>query len=172
MSHRPSAIHKRALQKKTLSQQEALQKLRHYCAYQERCHKEVREKLYGYGLHKPDVEEAISVLIGEDYLNEERYALAFAGGHFRSKQWGKAKIGYELKVKGVSEYCIRKALKAIDEDDYFRTIQSLVRKKRRELEGKGLRDHQLKYKISQYMMQRGFEQSLVQEALRDLSGDD
>lgn len=145
-----------------------MQKLRHYCAYQERCHKEVREKLYGYGLHRAEVEEAISVLIGEDYLNEERFATAFAGGHFRVKQWGKVKIGHELKLKGVSDYCIRKALKEIDEEDYFRTIRELARRKRRELEGKGLRDHQLRYKITQYMMQRGFESSLVQEVLRDL----
>lgn len=160
------------MSKKVLSKEEALQKLRHYCAYQERCHKEVKEKLYGYGLHRNEVDEAISVLIEENYLNEERYAIAFAGGYFRSKQWGKVKIGHELKMKGVSDYCIRKAMKEIDEEDYFKTIRELARKKRRELEGKGLRDYQLKYKITQYMMQRGFEPQFVQEVLRDLAQDD
>jgi regulatory protein len=140
--------------KKKLSKEEALQKLRHYCAYQERNHKEVKEKLYGFGLHKAEVEEAISTLIEENYLNEERYAIAYAGGYFRSKQWGRVKISYELKQKGVSEYCIRKAMKEIGEEDYEKTIRDLIEKKRSLIKDEGLQPYQLRHKISQYLIQR------------------
>ena len=101
--------------KQQLTKEQAHQKAKHYCAYQERCHSEVKEKLYGFGLRKLDVEELMSKLIEEDYLNEERFAVQFAGGRFRLKQWGRVKIKYELKQKQVSEYLIKKAMKTIDE---------------------------------------------------------
>ena len=140
--------------------------MRHYCAYQERCHKEVKDKLYGFGLSKPDVEESISVLIQENYLNEERYAIAFAGGHFRGKQWGRVKIGYELKMKGVSQYCINKALKSIDEEDYLKTISRLIENRRSSLQGDDLKIWQRDQKVAAYLVQRGFESVLVQQALK------
>ena len=154
------------MQKKRLTKEEALQKLRHYCAYQERCHKEVKEKLYGHGLHKTDVEEAISVLIEENYLNEERYAIAFAGGYFRTKQWGRVKIGYELKNKGISAYCINKALKEISDQDYFETIRVLIRKKKENIADDDLKPFASNQKIISYVLQRGFESQLIQKELR------
>ncbi len=154
------------MQKKRLSKEEALQKLRHYCGYQERCHKEVKEKLYGYGLNKADVEEAISVLIEENYLNEERYAIAFAGGYFRTKQWGRVKIGYELKNKGVSQYCITKAMKEIGEEDYIKTIRELIEKKRESISDEDHNSYTRNQKIMNYLLQRGFESQLVQRELR------
>ncbi len=102
--------------KKSLTKEQALQKLKHYCAYQERAHSEVKEKLYDLGVWKKDHDEIISTLIEENYLNEERFAIAFAGGKWRVKHWGRVKIKYELKQKQVSEYCIKKAMKQIDED--------------------------------------------------------
>ena len=102
--------------KKQLTKEQALQKLKHYCGYQERSHAEVKAKLYELGVRKADHDEIISTLIEEDYLNEERFAMAFARGKFRMKQWGRIKIKYELKQKQVSEYCIKKAFKEINED--------------------------------------------------------
>ena len=78
------------------------QKIKHYCAYQERCHGEVRNKLYSFDLKKKNVEDIIARLIEEDYLNEERFALAFARGKFRMKRWGKEKIFFALKQKHFS----------------------------------------------------------------------
>ncbi|MGB4773458.1 MAG: regulatory protein RecX [Chitinophagaceae bacterium] len=158
------------IQKKRLSKEEALQKLRHYCAYQERCHQEVKEKLYSFGLYRDDVDQAISILIEENYLNEERFACAFVGGYFRSKHWGRVKIMHALKQKGVSAYCIKKGMQEIDEDAYNKTIRDLVEKKMEQLKGEGLQAYQKKFKVSQYMMQRGFETPLVQAALADLAG--
>src|SRR5690606_26754360 len=97
--------------KKQLTPEQALQKLKHYCAYQERSHSEVVEKLYSLGVWKREHDAIIASLIEEGYLNEERFAIAFAGGKFRMKKWGRTKIKYELKQRQVSEYSIKKALK-------------------------------------------------------------
>lgn len=151
--------------KKYFTKEEALQKAKHYCAYQERCHSEVKEKLYSFGLWKKDVEELISTLIEEDYLNEERFAIQFAGGRFRLKQWGRVKIKYELKQKKLSDYLIKKALKEIDEDDYHKTLQKLAEQKRKQLSTeKNLFIR--KRKMQDFLLQKGFELQLIAEFLK------
>jgi len=142
----------------------ALQKIKHYCGYQERCHAEVKEKLYSFGLWKKDVEALISQLIEENYLNEERFAQLFAGGKFRMKQWGRVKIKYELKQKHISEYCIKKGLKEIDENAYMKTLQKLA-----DTKWKSLRSEKnifaKKSKTMNYLLQKGYEASLANEAI-------
>ena len=108
--------------KKYVSLKEALQKAKAFCAYQERCHFEVKGKLLDYGLSENEVDEIVAVLIEENYLNEERFAIMFAGGKFRIKQWGRVKIRYELKLKQISAINIKKALAQIDEDDYLNML--------------------------------------------------
>lgn len=152
---------------KKLTPQQALQKIKHYCAYQERSHAEVKEKLYGFGLYKKEVEPIISTLIEENYLNEERFAVAFAGGHFRTKQWGRVKIKYQLKLKQVSEYCIKKALKTIDEDDYLQTLEKLFNEKLKTLKSEK-NIFIKKRKLQDYLLQRGFEADLVREMIGKL----
>ena len=144
-----------------LTKEQAFQKLKHYCGYQERSHDEVKQKLYGLGLHRQDVEELISQLIEENYLNEERFAIAFAGGRFRLKQWGRIKIEYELKQKKVSPYCIRKALDEIDEEDYLKTLNRLAEKKWNSLRGPGNTGYVRSSKTTTYLLQRGFERAQV-----------
>ncbi len=151
------------LQKQRCTPEQALQKLKHFCGYQERNHYDVKEKLYSLGLFKKDVEIILSQLIEENYLNEERYAIAFAGGKFRINQWGRIKIKYELKQHQVSEYNIRKGLKAIDETEYNKTLTQLATKKWNSLKG----EHYLKrqVKTSNYLLQKGFEPNLVNAAV-------
>lgn len=124
----------------------------------------MKDKLYSYGLHKADVETILSQLIEENYLNEERFALQFAGGKFRMKQWGRVKIKYELKQRQVSEYCIKKALKSIDEAAYEKTLQKLFDDKI-----KTLRSEKnifiKKKKVQDYLLQKGFEVDLVRGKL-------
>jgi regulatory protein len=148
-----------ALNKKPLTNEQALQKLRHYCAYQERCHSEVKEKLYSLGVFKNEHDSMIAALIEEGCLNEERFAIAFAGGKFRVKQWGRVKIKYELKQKQVSDYCIKKALQQIDEKEYEDLLKKLADKKYDALKN----EQQLarKRKTIDYLLQRGFEMELV-----------
>src|ERR671939_7499 len=117
------------MQKKYLTKEQAMQKLRQYCAYQERSHSEVTQKLWELGVRKAEQDEIIATLVEENYLNEERFAVQYAGGKFRLKDWGKKKIYYALKEKQVSDYCIRKALQSIPEEAYLKTLQHLAEKK-------------------------------------------
>ena len=144
--------------------EKALQKICQFCAYQERNHKEVKEKLYSYGLFKDQVEELLSKLIQENFLNEERYAIAYAGGKFRAKDWGKNKIKYGLKQHQVSDYCIKKALKIIDEEEYVQKLQKLYTAKEKTLKSEK-NIFIKKRKIQQYLMQKGYESSLINELL-------
>jgi regulatory protein len=157
------------MQRKQLSKEEALQKLRHYCAYQDRSHFEAREKLYSYGLRKQEVEESLSQLIEENFLNEERFAIQFAGGKFRMKQWGRTKIKYELKQKRVSEYCIKTALSSIDEETYQKTLLQLAKKKWTSIKGDGVNLFVKMSKTKNFLLQRGFEPLLVSSVVKNLS---
>lgn len=149
--------------KKHLTKEQALQKLKHYCAYQERCHQEVKEKLFQLGIWKHDHDEIIATLIEENYLNEERFAIAFAGGKFRVKHWGRVKIKYELKQKQVSEYCIKKALKQIDEEEYVQQLKKLADEKYSSLKAEQYLVR--KKKTMDYLVARGFEIDLVRKQL-------
>src|SRR5689334_18764108 len=114
--------------KKRLTKEQAFQKVKHFCGYQERCHSEVKEKLFSLGVGKMERDEIVAMLIEENYLNEERFAIAFAGGRFRIKQWGRIKIRSELKKRRVSDYCINKALKQINDIEYLQTMKKLADK--------------------------------------------
>ena len=151
------------LYKKHLTKEQALQKLKHYCAYQERCHSEVKEKLYALGVWKTEHDEIIAALIEESYLNEERFAIAFASGRFRMKQWGKVKIKYELKQKQVSEYSIKKALKQIDEEEYLATFKKLAKEKYASLKAEQYLVR--KKKTMDYLIGKGYEMELVRGAV-------
>ena len=153
--------------KKYLTKEQALQKLKHYCGYQERCHAEVKTKLYELGVSKSYHDEIISTLIEEDYLNEERFANAFVRGKFRMKQWGRVKIKYELKQKQVSEYCIKKALKEINEEDYIKTVNELAEEKYASLKSEQYLVR--KKKTMDYLFQKGFEPALINEAIQKIT---
>lgn len=147
--------------------EQSLPKIKQYCAYQERCHMEVREKLYSFGLHKKEVDEIISTLITENYLNEERFAIHFAGGKFRMKQWGKIKIKQALKNKQVSEYCIRKALKEIDNNEYRQTFFKLAEQKLKTLK----QEKNIfikKRKLQDFLMQKGYEREMITDAIKNM----
>jgi len=145
--------------KKHLTKEQALQKLKHYCAYQERCHSEVKEKLYNLGVWKKEHDEIISTLIEENYLNEERFAIAYAGGKWRVKQWGRVKIKYELKQKQVSEYCIKKALQQISQEEYLAVLKKLADEKYASLKAEQYLVR--KKKTMDFLIGKGFEIDLV-----------
>lgn len=156
--------------KQQLTKEQALQKLRHYCAYQERSHLEAKEKLYSFGLRKQMVEESLAQLIEEDYLNEERFAIQFAGGKFRMKQWGRVKIIHALKQKQVSTYCINKAMKEIDEADYEKTLHKLAEQKWNSVTGEGVNGFVKMSKTTDYLLQKGYEAELVRGVVNRLKG--
>ncbi len=144
-----------------------LQKAEKYCAYQERSQQEVRQKLYDLGLYPRDVEQIISELIGNNFLNEERFANAYALGKFRIKGWGKIKIKQGLKLKRVPEGMIKKALQQIDLDDYLAKLKGILEKKAVLLKEK--EPYKRSYQLKQYAFGKGYEGNLVAEVLKDSS---
>ena len=156
-----------AFETKNIGTEKAFQKAKYYCAYQERCHAEVKKKLYSFGLYKNEVELLMSQLIEENYLNEERFAIAFAGGKFRIKEWGKTRIKYELKQRQVSDYSIKKALCAILDDDYEKTLQKLATEKLASLKTEK-NIFTKRSKLQNYLVSKGYEFNMVVEIVREL----
>ncbi len=150
---------------KAISFEEAKVKAAAYCAYQERCQQEVRDKIYSYGLHKIEVEDLISYLITEGFINEVRFARAYAGGKFRIKKWGKVRIAHELKLRKISEACISKGFEEISEEEYIKTLDTLINKKSASLKHKIALIR--KKKVAGYLINKGYEGALVWERLKD-----
>lgn len=144
----------------TNSEREILYKMKLWCDRQERCHSELRTKLYSESLYGSQVERLISELISQNYINETRFAQAYVSGKFRIKRWGRVKIRQNLKLKQVSLYCIKEGLKEIDEQEYAKTIIRLIEKKKHDYR-KEKNPYLLKNKIAKYVMSRGFEGDLV-----------
>lgn len=145
------------------------ERIRGWCAYQERSQHETRRKLAALGVHGSDAEQLIAQLIAENYLNEERFAVAFAGGKFRVKQWGKIKIVQELRRHRISERCIQQALEAISDEDYSRALQLIARKK---IAVVLTPDRRKKfYTVSRSLISKGFEPDLVNQTLREIFGE-
>jgi regulatory protein len=144
----------------------AVEKIKYYCKYQERCHSEVNEKLNSFGLEPLEIGNIIAQLIEDDLLNEERFAVLYAGGHFRTKKWGKVKIAHGLRLKKVSAYCIKKGLQEIDADDYDATLQKLAETKWAALKKERLMARMAKCRS--FLLQKGYENDLVMGVLKDL----
>ncbi|MBB2952225.1 MULTISPECIES: regulatory protein RecX [Sphingobacterium] len=151
--------------KKIYTPKQALLKAASYCAYQERAQQEVRDKLYEWGLHQEDVEEIISQLISDNFLNEERFAIAYTLGKLRIKSWGKIKIKQSLKLKRVSDPLIKIAFSKIDLDEYEDKLHDLLDKKQLSLKDKDV--YILKNKLFQYALSRGFESDLISSLLKE-----
>ncbi|PHX83059.1 MAG: RecX family transcriptional regulator [Flavobacteriales bacterium] len=148
---------------KVYTQKQALIKAESYCAYQERCQQEVRDKLYSWGLHEIQVENVIADLIASNFINEERFAKAYAGGKFRIKKWGRVKISIELKRRKISTYCIKKGLAEIEEEEYIKTLQKVAEVKIKAMKERDSKKK--KYKVMNYLLSRGFENDLVVEVV-------
>ncbi|MDA9563122.1 RecX family transcriptional regulator [Flavobacteriales bacterium] len=146
-----------------LSVQQALVRAQKYCAYQERCHQEVKSKLYDWGLYSEDVDNIIVTLIQEDFLNEERFAASFVRGKFRIKKWGRIKILAELGKRNITEYCKKKGLEEIEEEDYLSTLKDVLR--RRASQEKEQVPYVRNQKLAAYLYTRGFESDLVWKIL-------
>lgn len=149
-----------------LTFEQARQKALRYCAYQERSHQEVRNKLHELGLSSSDSDELLAYLITEGFLNEERFAKLFAGGKFRVRQWGRIKIAHALEGKGLSQNCIRLGIKEIDEEDYLQTLQQLISRKIDE--ARDSNPFVIRDKISKSIIQKGYEPELVWKMLKTL----
>jgi regulatory protein len=151
--------------KKQLSFLEAKHKIEAYCAYQERCEKEIVERLNKWGIYGEQADVIIADLISNNFLNEERFAEAFVSGKIRIKRWGKIKIKQHLKQKQISNYSITKALNSIDDELYLLNLYQLIEKKKKDLKViKGV-TWENKGKIQRYLQSKGYENDLIFNAL-------
>ncbi len=146
----------------TFTVNEIRDKLAKYCAYQDRCHWEVENKLREFNLIPEGKDEIIIYLIQQNFLNEERFAKSFVRGKFNQKNWGKIKIRIELKKRKIPPKLIEMALAEIDEKDYLETLKHLTEKKKRELKQEK-ESWKKKAKIRNYLVQKGFENEIVME---------
>jgi len=137
-----------------------LSKAQKFCDYQERYQQEVRDKLYSWGTKPDEVEQVLCQLVEQDYINEERFARAFARGKFRIKHWGKNKIRLELKFRKISEYCIKQGLLEISDAEYLETLKHVIAKKSQQLKSEK-KSPLSQRKIASYVVSRGFESDLV-----------
>ena len=152
--------------KKTYNVDEALAKLQRYCAYQDRCHKEVAQKLKDMQMIPQASEQIITTLIEENFLNEERFAMAFVRGKFKIKKWGRRRLISELKQRNISNYLVNKALGQISDMEYKTTFEALAHKKANSLKGGSVLKK--KKKLADYLLYRGWESHLVYEKINQL----
>lgn len=150
----------------TYTVQEATRKLEGYCAYQERCHQEVIQKLKDMGMIQEAIDQIVTHLIQGNYLNEERFAKSFARGKFNTKKWGRNRLVSELKQRRVSRFNIQIALREIDDEAYLETLDTLARKRLSQIE----ESHKQKRrrKLADYLLYRGWESDLVYGKLKEL----
>lgn len=147
-----------------MTRSEALKKAEKYCAYQDRCQQEVRSKLYDIGTPHEYIEDIITDLINDRFIDEERFARSFTRGKFNIKSWGRTKIVAHLKQKKISAYCIKAGLQEIDEEDYREKLKALSFKKMESLSGS---DFEVRGKTAQFLINKGFESDLVWEIVKD-----
>ena len=152
--------------KRTINYAEALEKAQNLCALEERCHYDVRKKLFDWGVNSGDTEKIINQLIEDKYLDEWRFARMFAGGKFRNNKWGKVKISYELIRKNISKKIIEDALRRIDETEYIEILKKELLKKQKSI--KVDNNLELKVKLHRFASSKGFENDIIHNILDDM----
>ena len=153
-------------QKPSFTVNEAKKKMEHYCAYQERCHKEVRQKLRDMHMIPEAIDVVIGHLLEHNFLNEERFAKTFVSGKFKIKKWGKRRLAQELKQKDISKYNINLAMGTIGNDEYIDTFDALAEKKLNSIKESNMLKK--KKKLADYLLYRGWEPHLVYEKVNEL----
>lgn len=152
--------------KETFTIKEAIQKIEHFCAYQERCHQEVTTKLYEMKMNSAEIDQILVHLITSNFLNEARFACSFARGKHRIKHWGKIRIVNELKLRRISQYNINLALKEISPNEYLETFYALAERIWQNSTEKNVLKK--RKKCCDYLIRRGFESQLVYEKVMEL----
>lgn len=156
--------------KLTYTVEEAKRKLERYCIYQDRCHKEIEQKLYEMRMIPEACEVIILHLIEHDFLNEERFAKSYARGKFSIKKRGKQRIIRELKYRNISKYNIDKALQEINNNDYLNTLNEITQKKHDSI--LEINSFKKKKKIIDFLLRKGYESHLIYEAVDNVMTND
>lgn len=150
----------------TFSIAEIQKKLEHYCAYQDRCHQEVYQKMFSFSLNFEEKEELMVYLISNNFLNEERFAQSFVRGKHNYKKWGKVRIINELKARNISSTLIKIALKEINDSLYFETFDELAEKHWETISETDFMKKRKKF--CDYFLRKGWENDLIYEKVKEL----
>ena len=145
----------------------AIERIKNYCALQDRCQWDVIQKLREWGLQQATKDHILEILITNKFIDEERFSTSFCRGKFRIKNWGKRKIINELRRKQISSICINTGLKEIDEKEYNLVLVKLFYQKESSIKDKN--QFIRRTKIANFLIQRGFENNLVWDKIRELS---
>lgn len=148
---------------KSYTVQEAQKKMEHYCAYQERCHEEVIQKLKSLNIIPQAIDIILVHLIDNNFLNEERFACSFARGKHRIKYWGRNRIVNELKARKISKYNINRALKEINPEEYITLFNTISEKEWESIKESNI--YKKKKKLQDYLLRKGYESSLIFEKI-------
>lgn len=152
-----------------MMREEILIKMRRYCDYQDRCHQEVRSRLIRMQVYGEELEQVMALLIEEDLLNEERFARSFTRGRYRIKAWGRHRITRELKQRQISDYCIRKAMEEIHEEEYLRNLILVLQRRSTYLQPewpRGKKEEDLR----EHALRKGYELHLISSAIQEVLG--
>ena len=150
-----------------LTPDQVLDKMAKYCAYQERCVKDVRDKLKTFDLPQEEKDKILDYLLDNRFVNDERFARSFVRGKINQSGWGVNKIRFHLMQKGIAKETIDEALGQTDEDLYRQRLIDILKTKSKTI--KAETDFERKRKLAAYAMQKGFEASLVWEVLKELA---
>ena len=149
-----------------LTPDQVLDKMAKYCAYQERCVKDVRDKLKTFDLPQEEKDKILEYLLDNRFVNDERFAKSFVRGKVNQSGWGLNKIRFHLMQKGITKELIDEALGQTDEEVYRQRLIDILRTKAKTVKAEN--DFEKKRKLAAYAMQKGFEGSLVWEVLKEL----
>ncbi|MFK8058243.1 MAG: regulatory protein RecX [Saprospiraceae bacterium] len=156
-----------SLNKQRSTPDQALKKLERYCSYQDRCHQEVRRKLYDVGLYGEDVDHVMAKLIETSFLDEERFARSYARGKFRMKKWGRIRIQIELRSRQISKYCMKAAMQELEEYDYEGTLKKLL-EKRYEKQKSDLHPYAKRQDLITFGMRKGYEIDIIKSVITEV----
>ena len=151
---------------KPLTPDQVLDKIAKYCAYQERCVKDVRDKLKTFDIPQKEKNEILDYLLDNRFVNDERFAKSFVRGKINQSGWGTNKIRFHLIQKGIDKEIIDEALGQTDEETYRQRLIDILKTKSKTV--KAETDFEKKRKLAAYAMQKGFEGSLVWEVLKKI----
>lgn len=154
---------------KPLTPDQVLDKMAKYCAYQERCVKDVRDKLKDFDLSQEEKDKILAYLLDNRFVNDRRFAECFVRGKINQSGWGLNKIRFHLIQKGIAKDIIDEALKQPDEEDYRQRLIDILKTKAKTV--KAGNEFEKKRKLAAYAMQKGFEAAVVWETLKDLDFD-
>jgi regulatory protein len=154
------------MENRELAVKEVYAKMAQLCSRSEQCSADIRKKMVAYEIMDELVEEIISKLKEEKFIDDERYVRAYVSDKFKFNKWGKIKIRYYLKGKGLSDKTINKGLEVIDDEEYKKALIKTMKEKALKVKGKN--KYEKSAQIIRFTQSRGFEPEIIHRYLNEV----